>query len=102
MTRLLILTATLAVLTFPVGAGEKCPLGLCKGERVIIYDQDHRRTHTIENRGYGVLQIRNNENLRIGTIDSQGRTYDSHRTRTGTIEAPASKWNTPGPAWQLG
>ena len=91
MTRLLILTATLAVLTFPVGAGEKCPLGLCKGERVIIYDQNHRRTHTIENRGYGVLQIRDNDNRRVGTIDSQGRTYDSHRNRTGTIEAPANK-----------
>ena len=99
MTRLLILTATVAVLTFPVGAGEKCPLGLCKGERVIIYDNNHRRIGTIENRGYGVLQIRNNDNLRTGTIDSQGRTYDSHRTRTGTIEAPASKWGA-GSFWK--
>ena len=96
---LAVLTAFLAVVTFPVGAGEKCPLGLCKGERVIIYDQDHRRTHTIENRGYGVLQIRDNENLRIGTIDSQGRTYDASRVRTGTIEAPANKWGA-GSFWK--
>ena len=48
---LTVLTATLAVVTFPVGAAEKCTLGLCKGDRVVIYDSSHRRTGTIEHRG---------------------------------------------------
>ena len=97
---LAVLTATVVVVTAsPVAAGEKCVLGLCEGERLIVYDENHKRIGTIENRGYGVLQIRNNDNLRTGTIDSQGRTYDSHRTRTGTIEAPASKWGA-GSFWK--
>ena len=87
---LAVLTATLAVLTFPVGAGEKCPLGLCKGERVIIYDQNHRRVGTIENRGYGTkrIQLRDNRNRITGYIDGSGRTYDSRHKRTGRIGEP--------------
>ena len=96
---LAVLTATLAVVTFPVGAGEKNTLGLREGEKIIIYDRDHRRIGTIENRGYGVLQFRDNQNRRTGHIDGRGRTYDASRTRTGTIETPSSKWGA-GNFWK--
>ena len=70
-------------------------LGLKKGERVIVYDSQHRRVGTLGNYGYGVLQFRDNNNRRTGHIDSAGRTYNSNRQRTGTID-----WNKPGPAWR--
>ena len=72
---LAVLTATLAVVTFPVGAGEKNTLGLREGEKIIIYDRDHRRIGTIENRGYGVLQFRDNQN----------HEKLIHRCRTGNV-----------------
>ena len=96
---LAVLTATLAVVTFPVGAGEKCTLGLCKGDRVVIYDSSHRRTGTIENRGYGTkrLQMRDNKNRITGYIDGSGRTYDSNHRRTGSVGTPKS---TSKPWWR--
>ncbi len=75
----------------PVAAGT---LGLKEGEKVIVYDERHRRIGTIENRGYGVLQLRNNQNRRVGTIEGT-RTYDSKHRRTGTID-----WNKPNPFWR--
>jgi len=99
---LAVLTAFLAVvlISLPAQAGEGCVLGLCKGEKVIVYDENRRRVGTIENRGFGVLQFRDNQNRRTGHIDGAGRTYDASRTRTGTIETPSNKWNTPGPSWR--
>ena len=96
---LAVLTATLAVVTFPVGAGEKCTLGLCKGQKVIIYDQNHKRVGTIENRGYGTkrIQLRDNRNRITGYIDGSGRTYDSNHRRTGSVGTPKS---TNKPWWR--
>ena len=74
--------------SFPVDAGEKCPLGVCKGERVIIYDKDHRRIGTVENRGYGKVQLRDNQNRITGYIGSDGKTFDANHRRTGTIGKP--------------
>ncbi len=93
---LAVLTATLLI-TMPVAAtSAKCTLGVCKGERVIIYDSQYRRTGTIENRGYGTkLQFRDNQNRITGYIDGQGRTYDANRTRTGTIGEPSGDTNKP-------
>ena len=67
----------------PVSAGNNA-LDLKKGEKVIVYDEKHRRIGTIENRGYGVLQFRNNQNQRVGTIEGN-RTYDRNHRRTGKI-----------------
>ncbi len=90
---LAVLTATLAVVTFPVEAAEDYSFGLCKGDRVVIYDSNHRRVGTIENRGYGTkrLQMRDNKNRITGYIDGSGRTYDSNHRRTGSVGTPKSK-----------
>ena len=77
----------LMIISFPVEAAEDCSLGICKGDRVVIYDSNHRRTGTIENRGYGTkrLQLRDNRNRITGYIDGSGRTYDSNHRRTGSV-----------------
>ena len=86
-TGLAVVAIALIGISFPVDAGEKCPLGLCKGSRVIIYDQNHKRVGTIENRGYGTkrIQLRDNRNRITGYIDGSGRTYDSNHRRTGSV-----------------
>ena len=82
----------LMIISFPVEAAEDCQLGLCKGDRVILYDQNHKRVGTIENRGYGTkrLQLRDNRNRITGYIDGSGRTYDSNHRRTGSVGTPKS------------
>ena len=98
MRTFLVVTTLAVALASAVEAGEKCPLGICKGERVIIFDQNHRRTPTRENRGYGVIQIRDNENLRIGTIEANGTIKDTANQRQGSVET--NKWTEPGEAWK--
>ena len=70
----------------PLAAKEECPLNICKGERVIVYDEKHRRIGTIENRGYGVLQLRNEQNRRVGTIERNGTLRDDKGKRSGRVE----------------
>ena len=97
---LAVLTAFLAVPLVTIGpAFAKCTLGVCKGERVIIYDSNHRRTGTIENRGYGTkrLQLRDNRNRIVGYIDGSGRTYDNNHRRTGSVGTPKA---TGKPWWR--
>ncbi len=60
-------------------------LDLKKGERVIIYDNNHKRVGVIENRGYGRTQIRNNQNQITGYVEGN-KTYDKNHRRTGTVE----------------
>lgn len=63
-----------------------------KGERVIVYDKDHRRVGTIESNPNGkAFQTRNNQNQITGYIDG-GKTYDSSHRRTGTLEHTGSFW----------
>lgn len=98
-TGLAVLAFALIANSFPVDAAEKCTLGVCKGERVIIYDSNHRRAGTIENRGYGTkrLQLRDNRNRIVGYIDGSGRTYDSNHRRTGSVGTSKS---TSKPWWR--
>ena len=54
---LAILAFAFMIISFPVEAAEDCQLEICKGEKVIVYDSNHKRIGTIENRGYGRTQI---------------------------------------------
>ncbi len=101
MRTFLVVTTLAVALASAVEAGEKCPLGLCKGERVILYNEDHRRVGTLENRGYGVLQLRDNDNRRIGTIEGNGVITDNQNRRQGSFERDdgANKWGA-GSFWK--
>ena len=98
-TVLAVITIALVSISLSVDAGEKCPLGLCEGSRIIIYDADHRRSFTIENRGYGTkrIQLRDTRNRIVGYIDGSGRTYDSNHKRTGSLGTSKS---TGKPWWR--
>ena len=93
------LAFALMIISFPVEAAEDCQLGICKGDRVILYDQNHKRVGTIENRGYGTkrIQLRDNRNRIVGYIDGSGRTYDSNHRRTGSVGTSKS---TSKPWWR--
>ncbi len=69
---------------------------LCKVDRVIGYDSNHRRADTIENRGCGKIQTRDSHNQITGYLDGEGRTYDKNHERTGSIGDPRS---TANPWW---
>lgn len=91
-------TIALAVIAAQYASGaERCPLGVCQGERVIVKDNQGRRIGTWENRGHGIVQFRDNQNRRQGHVDSTGRTYDANRNRTGTVGEPKS---TAKPWWR--
>ncbi len=77
-----ILLLSLSLCNTPMYA-QSVPLDLKKGERVIIYDQNHRRVGVVVNRGYGRTQIRNNANQITGYVEGN-RIYDSGHRRTGT------------------
>ena len=92
-------TAFLAVFLTTSPAFAKCSFNICKGEKAIVYDENHRRVGTIENRGYGTkrLQMRDNKNRITGYIDGSGRTYDSNHRRTGSVGTSKS---TSKPWWR--
>ncbi len=96
---LAVLTAFLAVPLATSPAFAKCPLDICKGEKAIVYDENHRRVGTIEYRGYGTkrLQMRDNKNRITGYIDGSGRTYDSNHRRAGSV---GTSMSTSKPWWR--
>ncbi len=67
-----------------MAGGSYPPTDLKKGERVIVYDSQHRRVGTVENRGYGRTQMRNNQNQITGYVEGN-RIYSSSHRRTGTV-----------------
>ena len=69
----------------PLAAKEGCPLNICKGEKVIVYNERGRRVGSLENRGYGVLQLRNEQNRRVGTIERNGTVRDENNKRRGSL-----------------
>ena len=84
--------ATLAVALLihigPAAAGERCPLGICDGQRAKTFDARKLRTGDIYNPGHGRrLQIRN-KNLRIlGYIEvPSGKVTDRQRRKVGSVE----------------
>ncbi len=95
-----VLAVTLGLAAFmaqQVAGGERCPFGVCKGERVVIYDNQGRRTGTVENRGFGVLQMRDSTGRRVGTIREDGQVRDSSNRRTGKI---VTSGDTGRPWWR--